>query len=260
MSTRLSGIGFDSAYQALDEIFAGHPLKPALFTAYFEGALFSRISDMSEVPAVEEGSLDNRFRDFHDNAQLFWAMMNEIYGMEVRQYKVWIKLLWTVFSELLVSAAKGKSEEPKLYEALHNAIIRDYRYFGENDKAEQLEKSGISDNPQQIAVGELQALFSDLDPKNDKSGYSLARRLCVRERPLVLKFLGDQILATGWYIKQSGGFDHMTQYFHFPPRFRFSAQKTSGTLFIPNLRTTKVELARGGSKGRHSGIVSCKVM
>ena len=126
MSSRYDGIGFDSAYQALDEIFAGHPLKPALFTAYFKGALFSGISDHTVVPAVEEGSnLDNRFRDFHDNAQLFWAMMNEIYGMEVRQYKVWIKLLWNVFGQLMLAAAKGKSEEPKFYEALHNAIIRD---------------------------------------------------------------------------------------------------------------------------------------
>ena len=105
----------------------------------------------------------------------------------------------------------------------------------------------------ELVESTLRTLASDLDPQNDKSGYSLARRLCVRERPLVLKFLGDQILATGWYIKQSGGFDHMTQYFHFPPRFRLFCSKDEWDVIYSEFAHNKSGAGEGGKQGQTLG-------
>ena len=259
-SPSLHGIGFDSAYEALDEIFAGHPLKPAVYTAYFAGALFSRISESDELLQVKATHIEKRFRDLHDQKQIFWGMMNEIYDMQVQVYKNWVGNLWGNFKTLLESAAQnsktGKPEIPQFYEALHNAIIRDYRYFGEIDKAEEFEARGTSGQGDitELVEGELKTLVNDLDPQNiDKTGYNLARRLCVRERPLVLKFLGDQIKGAGWYVKAQGGFDRMKDYFGLYPKYRLFCSKDEWDGIDTILAQNMNGAGEGGKQGQVIG-------
>ena len=263
MSTEsLQGVGFDQAYEALDEVFGGHPLKPALYTSYLQGTLFSRIAPSAQVQHVQHGSNigENRFRTVHDNSQLFWASMGELYNMGVQQYKAWVQQLTDNFMVLLSQASqtnKGVSEVDKFFQGLHNAIIRDYRYFGENDKAEELERRGTADQGDvpTLVAGELKAFATGLDPQNvNTGGYRLARRLCNKERPLVLKFLCDRIMGSSWYIKSSGGFDGMVRHFHFATKFRLFAGADE-IEFIENILFTE----NSGTKTLGNNFLQSKV-
>ena len=228
MTSQPRGFTFDNAYLALDEIFAGHPLKPAVFTAYLRNTMFSRIADSDNFRDIESdpGTQRGRFRDFHDQAQLFWATVDEIYQMDVINYKKIISDLWQTFKDLVDQVQQtrdGKDMKPQFYEAAHSAIIRDYRYFGDNETAKRLEERGtaqtMSEKDEEL-MSDVIGLVRDLDPKNDKSGYRLARRLCNNARPLFLKFLCDQIMGGAWWIKHQGGFDNVKFSLRVPSKYR----------------------------------------
>ena len=67
---------------------------------------------------------------------------------------------------------------------------------------------------------DVNQLYTNLDPQNDKSGYRLARRLCNNARPLFLKFMCDQIMGTAWWIKMQHGFDRVRSSFRMPSKYR----------------------------------------
>ena len=228
MSSEPTGFTFDNAYLALDEIFAGHPLRPAVFTAYLTGTMFSRIADSASFGDIRSDPdlQARRFRDFPDQSKLFWAMFNEIYQMDVIEYRNIISDLWQTFKDLLdqtQQSRNGKDLKPQFYQAAHKALIRDYRYFGDNETARHLEQRGLAETSERKGAeleADINELVQNLDPKNDKSGYRLARRLCNKERPLFLKFLCNSIQGSDWWIEMQKGFDNVQFNLGIPAKYR----------------------------------------
>ena len=257
-SEQYRGIGFDAAYQTVtDEIFGDHPLTPAFYMSYLEHDLFSRLTDDTQYDITP----DERFHSWHDQKELFWATFHEIYNMGVEQYKAWVGLLDHHFNELIITAIEAKKGDKKalsqFYQAAHEAVIRDYEYFGVTDVARNLGERGLSEgDPQKIVRDEINNLAKNLEPKNDKAGYSLARRLCNKERPLLLKFLCDQIKATTWYVKHQHGLNLLSQYIHIPLKYR---------LFCSANELTAVEQTfdrncQGASEGQHGSTIGNKFL
>ena len=226
-----NGVDFDTAYELLDANFAGHPLAPSIFTAYLEGSRFSEIGDQSTVHHVEGtySAVRSRYRTYESNKELFWNVMDETYNMDVDDYKGWIVALSDNYSNGLLEQTQqdrsGKNTLPEFYQGMFDALIRDYRYFGQNEEADALERHGLSDESVEEFVALQTVAFLNSKPKNDKGGYNLARRLCNRERPLLLKFICDKLMGASWYVKQSGGFDGMLMHYKFKSKYRLFVGK-----------------------------------
>ena len=186
---------FDSAYEALQEVFPGHPLWPALRVEYIQGRRFEEISGRVWGPTDERR---NRVRSIKNNAEIFWNAFNRYMHLSYKSYVSWVNELTARFFNFIVHSSKDDKELVTKMDRIRNALVRDFRYFGFHDQADQLDKSTISarGNPDGVVHNALESFFSTRDTvtgKPVKDGFPLSKRLCDAYRPLVLKCLCDLI-------------------------------------------------------------------
>ena len=189
-SEQYRGIGFDAAYQTVtDEIFGDHPLTPAFYMSYLEHDLFSRLTDDTQYDITP----DERFHSWHDQKELFWATFHEIYNMGVEQYKAWVGLLDHHFNELIITAIEAKKGDKKalsqFYQAAHEAVIRDYEYFGLTDVARNLGERGLSEgDPKSIVRDEIHNLAKTSNQRTIKRGTRSRDACATRNAPFCSSF------------------------------------------------------------------------
>ena len=128
----------DNAFVALDEVFPGHPLTPAARTTYLVGAMFTRIGDHEEIHPPQR-YWPQRIRPLEENARFFWLCLKHYYHLTLSDYLKWTELLTTHFFHAIMEVAKAQNSYIPVLDRLKQALVRDYRYFRESDKAKALD-------------------------------------------------------------------------------------------------------------------------
>ena len=146
----------DSAFVALDEVFPGHPLTPAARQTYLSGEMFTRIGDSEEVYEPQR-LWPRRIRPLEENAKFFWACMKHFYHLSLTDYLNWIQLLAGKFFRAIMDVAHAEKSYIKVLDRLKQALVRDYRYFRESEKARSLDVMNLNDSksPEKEIFGQI---------------------------------------------------------------------------------------------------------
>ena len=195
--TQLNVTSFDSAYEALTEVFPGHPLMPAVRMEYLTGTQFPAISRQVYGPTDEK---HNRLRSRQDNEKIFWSCFGRYMQLGHKDYLSWVKEIVGTFYSRLITCAKSHSGKKlvKVLNRIKNAVVRDFRYFRMEDSAVQAENKELDEKrgPEEVVFECIQMLLrsgSHIDGLVVREGFALSKRLCDSYRPLLLRCLCDLI-------------------------------------------------------------------
>ena len=197
---------FDAAYTALEEIFPGHPLLPAARICYIYGDAFGRIDNSSLVYDVRR-LWPIRVRSIPDNARLFWGAFDSYFNLRYSSYRRWVLDIANHFRVAIMGVARNDGKLEETLNRILTALIRDYRYVGETEKADQLANYSISDarRPEDEVWGAVNEFVQHVQPRNEvKDGFPLSTALCNSARPLLLKCLTDLMKGTANFIDATG--------------------------------------------------------
>ena len=195
----------DAAYKALEEVFPNHPLIPAARQVYLSGRPWRKIGENDTVGSPKQ-MWYGRISGISRGAPLFWDTWNDLFNISTNYYLRWIFDTVKYFGDDIMKDAVIRQSLVATISALQQALARDYRYFGENEKATKIEDwdFGDSKNPSEEMLGYISDYCKNLHPKEGRDGYALSKRLCNRERPLLLKSLCDFARGAGQFLSDSG--------------------------------------------------------
>ena len=241
----------DLAIQALEEVFPGHPLIPAVKQSYLSGVLWHEINDSSIVGSPTQ-LWKQRIRDIGTNSELFWKMFLGYFArMSLSDYIAWVRWLCQWFKSPILATAERDKNTMQIVERLKLALIRDYRFFKDGDKARKLEDVDMSDSrrPEEEIFRYIQLFTETINPRGTPpEGYEISNRLCARHNPLLLKLLAELVKGTGRILHDSG------QRGNIPTRFRLfydnkEVVEEYDNLLIQNIDGVELNQKEGGTMG-----------
>ena len=246
----------DLAFQAIEEVFPDHPLTPAVKQSYLSGVLWHEMNDNSDVRRPKE-LWKQRIRDIETNAHLFWNLFLGYFArFNMKDYVGWIRLFCKWFRLPILATAERDKNTMQVVESLKEALVRDYRFFKDDDKARKLQDIDMSDSrrPEDEIFQYIQQ-FSER-PENGgvkprgtpPDGYDISDRLCSRNKPLLLKLLSQLVKGTGRYLHESNKIASI------PTRYRLFWNKIEvddeyDDLLVKNQDGTELDQSAGGTIG-----------
>ena len=206
-TTQTYNYSLDLAIQALVEVFPDHPLIPAVKQSYLSGVLWHNISDSSIVDSPTR-LWKQRIRGIETNGELFWKMFIGYFAkISLSDYITWVRFLCKWFRNPILATAQRDKNTMQVVERLQEALIRDYHFFKDDDKALKLEDVDMSDSrrPEEEIFRYIQIFTETCNPRGTPpEGYEISNRLCARHKPLLLKLLAELVKGTGRFLHETG--------------------------------------------------------
>ena len=238
----------DSAYTALEEVFPGHPLMPALRMEYLQGVKFDSIG--REKTIYGPSSEHNRARSLNANSSNFWHGFARYMKISYKNYLSWVQEIKNMFFQAIAKSCKDGKEQVRIMDRIRKALVRDFRYFGFHEQAKQLEEATLTarGQPAQVVHKALDSFLETRDTETGKpvkEGFSLSKRLCDPYRPLVLKCLCDLIKGQDVFaVLESDG--------RIPDKYRLFWRNEENTKDWDQMVEDNLSGGIGGEAGNHT--------